>query len=182
MKESLKKKQELAQRRLQLEMESEQIAIEEQLAVVEAETRVLDHLESISAVGSLRDTLHHTQRWHQEIDCEESRQHVPVSKARCNHESVRVAEQKLSFQQPVDIGGPVDKDSQEVIMSVVKHLRKPQSELFCFDGNPLSYRRFIRQFKTMRGLIIWSNSLRVRLTGWLKDMAILTQQLSTRQL
>jgi len=58
--ESLKKKQELAQKRLQLEMGSEQIPIEEQLAVVEARTRVLDDLESVSAVGSLRDALYHT--------------------------------------------------------------------------------------------------------------------------
>jgi hypothetical protein len=96
LKESLKKKQELAQKRLQLEMESEQIAIEEQLAVVEARTKVLDDLESVSTVRSLRDTLHHTQRWHQEVDCNEGRQQVPIVKPRCNYDLLDFPEQMLS--------------------------------------------------------------------------------------
>ena len=73
---------------------------------------------------------------------------MPVIKARCNYDISDVPEQKLSAQQPVDRGSTGDKGSHDVVMSVVKHLRKPQSELFSFDGDPLSYKRFMRQFQT----------------------------------
>jgi len=37
---------------------------------------------------------------------------------------------------------------ETAMLSVVRHLRKPHSEIFKFSGDPLTYNRFIRQFKT----------------------------------
>jgi hypothetical protein len=44
-------------------------------------------------------------------------------------------------------------DSSAALMSIVRHLRKPATELKTFGGNPLEYHRFLRQFK----IIVLSN-------------------------
>jgi hypothetical protein len=41
-----------------------------------------------------------------------------------------------------------NKCTEQIIMSVVRHMKQPSSDIKKFDGSPLEYRRFIRQFKT----------------------------------
>ena len=46
-----------------------------------------------------------------------------------------------------------DNDShsstKEIIRSIIKHLKRPHFDVTKFDGNPLAYKRFMRQFETM---------------------------------
>ena len=130
---ALDKKNALAHAKLKLQQDIDRLGLEEEMAIAGARSKVLDAYEE-------RQTLAST----------------------VSHHSLRRGTNQREFAMPTSSiksgsRGHSDSDNhsddsckstQAALMSVVRHLNKPQVEISKFDGNPLMYRKFMRQFQT----------------------------------
>lgn len=137
---ALQQKSEMAQAKLKLQMEEEKLQLDEQLAISDARMKVLDEfVEQQSASSACRSTL-------QPVPTKGLDPVAPtcLSSQEQTFPVIPSAFVNVVPNSNIDLVGPTSSDS--AIMSIVKHLRKPQIEVSKFGGDPLLYRRFIRQF------------------------------------
>jgi hypothetical protein len=124
--ESLKKKQAIEAAKLRLQQQEEELQLEEECAISEAHRKLLDEVD------------------HESVSSR-------VIGARASHRTGSV--NSVNSRSPVNSvhnASSVNSDDSNasVLMSVVRHLNKPVSQLEKFDGNPLCYHRFMRQFRS----------------------------------
>ena len=112
----------LDQEQLHIRLQQEELKIEEEMAISKAKTKVLESFQKQQETGSLHNKT--------------------VAKDRYISPSSNFGNSELG-------SGSVSNASEQAIMSVVRHLRKPVSDIRKFGGNPLEYHKFFRQFKAV---------------------------------
>jgi hypothetical protein len=154
--------------KFKLEQELEKLQLEEELAISRARSRVIDCYEKKCSPDKPIVTL---------ADMHESEgQRMIVSERDVVQHEVRVGLPQVSSTMRSELkhdaqeyspvyskpAAPSDQythanamenvsesyKTENAIASVVRHLRKPVTELSKFSGDPLEYKRFMRQFKT----------------------------------
>ena len=110
----------LDQEQLHIRLQQEELKIEEEMAISKAKTKVLESFQK-QETGSLHNKT--------------------VAKNRYISPSSNFGNSEL--------GSAISNASEQAILSVVRHLRKPVSDIRKFGGNPLEYHKFFRQFKTV---------------------------------
>ena len=151
---SLKKKQALEEAKLKLRMEEEELELESEIVVAAARFKAVEEIESANQG--------------QEITF--SPQHEDVSKERQTH-SVTSATGTQMVGMSQAKGVVLDPDSkpfvpkqlqnthgtlqssteaplEDALFSVLRHMRKPISDVKKFGGDPLEYQKFMRQFNS----------------------------------
>lgn len=120
---AMKEKHEIARKKLELQMQEEELQLRTELAIASARCEAIDKL------GSERD------------GCEFS---LPR-----NSEVVSNLNPAVSEFIPVstNLPKPTTINGIDAMSTIVQQLRKPQHEITKFSGNPLEYQRFMRQFE-----------------------------------
>jgi hypothetical protein len=125
---TLKRKAALAEAKLRLDLDAEKLELEEQMAISAARCKALDNFED-----------------------EQSNVSAKLQKPSVVEQAPVLSPFADSFV-PAHHHATHDlkciSNTEEIMMSVVKHLPKPQVDITKFSGDPLKYKRFIRQFQT----------------------------------
>ncbi|XP_033758237.1 uncharacterized protein LOC117340586 [Pecten maximus] len=151
---ALSKKHEIELAKLSLKLKEEELELDTGIAVAQARSGVLDKYDSNENLNASVD---------QALAFEQPRFTSPKPRplpVRFTDESVCASPPPVLYDRPrphttgvAEVSSRtlpeqyVDSShSQTVVQSVVQHLRKPVAEVKKFSGDPLEYRRFIRQF------------------------------------
>lgn len=156
-KASLMKRKKLEMAKLELTLEEEKLNLETDIAISNAKTEVLEKYE-------LESQLNNSDHGEEEST---PRRHLPKPSPRILpaidsaeiDSALSMPEMQLNpkaetFIPKSERTSPLechfqDEIKQETTMQyVVQHLKKPVSEIKKFGGNPLEFRRFIRQFNS----------------------------------
>ncbi|XP_006819133.1 uncharacterized protein LOC102802549 [Saccoglossus kowalevskii] len=119
--------------KIALKLREEKLALETEMAIAEAKTKVLDKFDDERSANSMHyargDSVHNN---------------CGPGFAGSVHDMRRVG----GLRSDSDSGSLVSnhKSSDEVILAVVRELKKPQSDINKFSGIPMQYRKFMRQF------------------------------------
>jgi hypothetical protein len=157
---ALQKKREIEQARLRLRFEEEELEIESQIAISNSITKVVNKFQSMMEPTPFPSRTRFSSTAPLEAKASiildpavplfVPRKQVTVSSDITVHEletpaldNIRVNDDDKSV-----VSSFSHKSSNDVTMAVVRHLRKPVSDLRKFDGNPLEYRKFMRQFRS----------------------------------
>ncbi|XP_062588283.1 uncharacterized protein LOC134249947 [Saccostrea cucullata] len=168
-KESLKKKKEIELAKVALKMEEEELEIETNIAMAKAKTKVFDKFEQ-----SEFDQVHTDTRGYRAPETfryrktDRHRGEKPPEPFRYREtdrhrgekppEPFRYRDTERPTLGPLRLNPNAETfypmsyergefpSSSASVQAVVKHLRKPTPEIKKFGGNPLDYRKFLRQF------------------------------------
>ncbi|XP_071094674.1 uncharacterized protein [Haliotis cracherodii] len=144
---ALKEKQKLNQAKLEIKMKEEELELRTQLEISEARSKVLDVYDNDQDdrnsarkymtfdEGSIDQSLKSEMHRDHVI-----REHVPhMQKSEGANRNPRVSPfSSYAYEQPSD----------NMIISIVQQLRKPVPDIQKFNGNPLEFQKFMRQFRT----------------------------------
>ncbi|XP_074641192.1 uncharacterized protein LOC141898938 [Tubulanus polymorphus] len=135
---SMKKKQTLELEKLRLKQQEEFLDLNTQLEVSEAKSNVIETLLDRESNKSMIDDKSFLPEPFPTFLKNEIAE---------NDGSYRPLNPRATTFMPSDVGSVVNAEPRG-LDSIVKHIKKPFVEIKKFDGNPLEYRRFIRQFNS----------------------------------
>lgn len=167
-KQAMKRKREIEMAKTALKMEEEELDIETDIAVADAKSKVYDHLEQAGEINitpvkvefeteqlKRKGTLQNTEY----IELNPKERDFVSTKPKVNHnlnfplldlQSDRTMKEPTHdyiynlYEEPSHF---IEQKTQATcIEAMIKPLRKPTPEVMRFDGNPLNYQRFLRQF------------------------------------
>lgn len=169
--EALKEKHNIMKAKLQLSLQEEELELKTQLAVAEARFKVAEQFEGQADEEDEKkdnDNVNNDQGvnvyaneflpqgYHKNCKALDDLDHCIVNEPCIAHDyEFQVAEGASGVPQvrpKVVIGEtklPEKMTSEEMALSIVRHLRKPHSEIKGFSGDVLDYNRFVRQFNSV---------------------------------
>ncbi|XP_022335109.2 uncharacterized protein LOC111131734 [Crassostrea virginica] len=142
-KASLKKRKELEIAKLELKLKEEELDLDTDIAISNAKSEVLQKFELNSELSDLVESEHG--------EAEESTPRrfllKPSPRIASAREEAELGSELSIQERPLNPNAKsfIPKDA-DAMQSVVQYLRRPIPEIKKFGGNPLEYRRFIRQF------------------------------------
>lgn len=146
----LKRKKQLEMAKLQLKLDEEELDIDTGIAVSHAKSEVLQKYENIPEEQSL-NRFDFIENKEDSVGC--PRQLIPKPSPRTPKFQQEIGSQISCSLDPnanafVPRSHSTDKETkqQDALQDVVNYLRRPLPEIKRFGGDPLEYRRFIRQF------------------------------------
>ncbi|XP_069129352.1 uncharacterized protein [Argopecten irradians] len=171
-KSGLAKRREIELAKVSLKLKEEEFELDTDIAVSQARSEVLDKFNSNENLDiSINKNLENEQpsrprftiprprplpvRFDDETVCV-SPPPIPSDRTRpfTTYPSVTTF-RNISLDDNINLS-----NSNTVIQSVVQHLRKPVAEVKKFSGNPLEYRRFLRQFNAAHRVVYGFGHLR----------------------
>ena len=149
-KAALFKKKKLEMAKLQLKLEEEELDIDTGIAVSHAKTEVLQKYENISQTDEQSLKQHNSEIHDDRVSS--PRQSIPKPSPKTLFQFPQEFGSQISY--PLDPNATVFEPKPPCVMEnrdnalkdVVQYLRRPLPEIKKFGGDPLEYRRFIRQF------------------------------------
>ena len=149
---TLRQKQTLEQAKLQLQLQEEALQLESEIAMSNARQKVIERFEVDERnAGESRDVIPLNEDTpNVNIDAHRSRRLDGPAVLELNHDAVPfhpthdIEPVLVSQRSPIETRSTVEG----VIASVVRHLKKPVSDIKKFGGDPLEYNKFLRQFKS----------------------------------
>lgn len=156
--ESLKKKKALEEAKLKLRMEEEELELESEIMVSTARYKAIEEVESMSQVLESMSQVQENTNLPQEnvstakktaLNTSETDQAVMASPHRVvlNPQSEPFIPRQLKKTHGM-IHVSSETPMETALMSVVRHVRKPISDIKKFGGDPLEYQKFMRQFNS----------------------------------
>jgi hypothetical protein len=135
--EALKKKKLIEQAKLRLQLEEEELELEHQMKIVDARNEVVDRFQNMLDGAQPLTYQPQTSR------------HIQMNAPLVNKDNPIMNASAPVFVSKREIVKSTDNlsVSDEVITAVVRHLKKPSMDITKFDGSPLEYHRFRRQFE-----------------------------------
>lgn len=147
----LKRKKQLEMAKLQLKLDEEELDIDTGIAVSHAKSEVLQKYENIPEEQSLNRCDFIENKEEDSVSC--PRHLIPKPSPRTPKFQQEIGSQISCSLDPnanafVPKSHSTDKETkqQDALQDVVNYLRRPLPEIKRFGGDPLEYRRFIRQF------------------------------------
>ena len=122
---TLKKKQALESAKLRLKQKEEELQLEEDVAISEAQADAIEELVSVH--GSVRSVRIRKRRTFCDVDSD--------IESACQYHQREVNTCSITAHN-------------NNLLSLVQHLNKPTSVIDKFDGDPLRYQHFMRQFRS----------------------------------
>ena len=163
VKRNMAKKRELEMAKLKLKFQEEEIEVNTGLEIAIAKTEILkkyEQAEGGSVEGSIADGLNPNAASYKPPSIHSDKQvnidnisqadddlRQPVD---TNNNSEQPDSSNDNVRQPSGVNQQSEpqpgSETAHVVQDVVKYLRKPTPEIKKYDGNPMEYHRFIRQF------------------------------------
>ncbi|XP_046346812.2 uncharacterized protein LOC124127462 [Haliotis rufescens] len=164
---ALKKKHELEVEKVRLKMEEEELDMAKtEMAISDARWKVLDEYDFENEHSSRQSTGFGKQNTRQPMDFSDrdplvsDTLSVAVPRFTRDREKENESLPEMKYYTPAEtpVNFPTQQMTQDplgmsttsdsAIATVIRQLRKPVTDLMVFSGNPLEYRKFMRQFKT----------------------------------
>ena len=142
--EAFKKKKPIEQAKLRLQLEEEELELERQMKILDARNKVVDRFENM--LDGAQPLMYRSQM----------SRHIQMDAPRVNKDNPIMDAAAPVFVPRREIGKSIDNllvssgnntVADEVTTAVVRHLKKPSTDIKKFGGIPLEYHKFRRQLE-----------------------------------
>ncbi|CAG2211289.1 unnamed protein product [Mytilus edulis] len=158
-KEALKKKRLLELAKINIQMDEEELDLSTGIAVSDAKTNILNKYELLENVKSETQSIRiklnpHAPHFEPKVEKVErstnkGTTNIGTATLSSTYYKSPITEKKeyITTTTNRQDSGPTDQNNNsEAITAIVKNLRKPMPEIKRFSGDPLEFRKFVRQF------------------------------------
>lgn len=138
---ALDEQRKLEAAKLELKMKEEELKIKTELQISDARSKLLEELEK----SELRDQELENSLINENIDRIVTFDLDRENEFTCDNSTPRIPHRSVQRLVRPELSTPIYEPSSE-IQTVARELNKPKADLQKFDGNPMNYTRFLRQF------------------------------------